>query len=257
MKNVILGTVTVFLMAACNSAIDNNNEEITHYESCAQLLDTTKMGLYYFVPFSDFEWINTSFEEKIAKRQLPADILQKMSSKQLLYQFACGEFAANMFVYNNVQYGFRKTADQLNMLKELINRKDVVQSLLKIGNGIDKTIIECGDCTVFFECLQRVLVQQESIENASNKEASQLLTLLSQWASFIESISQKDGYLNSLSAIYLGYCNIMIKDGYEPFVVSIKADDNYYWFVDYGCNLTIEIKELIDKHLTDYLDSKK
>ena len=202
--------------------------------SCEQLLDTTGLNLYPFVPFTDEEWRMMSYDYKLERRQIPADFLQEMTTKELFYQFVYTDLAKSITLYNTIQLWFMATAQQLNMLPELLNRPNTGFTLLNILQQIDLANIEGGNCRLFYDYLQIIAGQSEVINHMTDKDIDNYILLQMRCLEIIQRLSKSkpyywEGYQPSLSSITTGLGNAMIRYKFKPFMQLIEQDESGWW----------------------------
>jgi hypothetical protein len=86
-----------------------NKEEPMLPLTCENMFEANP-ELYPFIPFTEEEMKTLSYQEKLSRRQIPADILHQMTTKSLVYQFISCDLSGSMYLYNSVQTGFTAIA---------------------------------------------------------------------------------------------------------------------------------------------------
>jgi hypothetical protein len=228
MKRLLLFTSMLYMSCINNTLVfEDNVPDDNIYSGCEQLLDTTHLDLYPIIPFTDEEMKTLDYRIKLERRQIPEDVLQKMTTKALFYQFALCELSRNMYMYNSAQSGFMAVATQLNMLPELLNRTDAGPVLLKLLQGVELAEISEVDCIHLYECMQRVIAQKEIINEMTKDDIHQYVSLMMLHQEIIKDLSEMNdnySYPESLAAILYGLGNVMLRFEYEPFRLLMETD---------------------------------
>ena len=222
---------TIFLN--CEPVFDDGNY-FTNYE---EILDTTGLKLYPFVPFTEEEWKYSSyFDYKLPRRQIPEDFLRSMSTKALFYQFVYTDLSSDMSLWTSKQYGFEAVTIRLNMLPELLNRPDAGHVLLELLQKLDPSILgsDLSDCTWWDYCLQIIGSQNEVINNMTNEDICGYIHHQLRYYDIRRSL---DNYnIGSLSSLLFGLGNVMIRYEFEPFIQTLKrypATNELIWDTQY------------------------
>ena len=207
----------VMALVSCTNVSDGNND----YLSCEQLLDTTGLKLYPFVPFTDEEWISLPGEIKVERRQIPEDFLREMTTKELFYQVVYTDLSKSMGLFNTMQQGFEAVTQQLNMFPELLNRPDAGQVLLEFLQKVDPSKIDGLDCFWWDHCLQIILAQKEIINRMSDEDINQYIHQQLRCHETIRSLSKTNKnfeYPASAAILLFGLGNVLIRHEFEPFL---------------------------------------
>ncbi len=78
------------------------------------------------------EWGNLkNVTEKYEATQIPAEILVKMSTEELIETCQNYPLLVNLFLFNSLEAGFEQLKQNFNGFRELISRKDAGEKLLK------------------------------------------------------------------------------------------------------------------------------
>jgi hypothetical protein len=247
---------SLYITSCVNSTLDGNMINGSDgCLSCEQLLDTTGLDLYAFIPFTGEEMKTMDYPAKLERRQIPGDMLQKMSTKALFYQFALCELSRGMYVHNSAQAGFRAVSEQLNMLRQLLNRPDAGPVLLELLQGFDPSAIEGDDCFHLYECLQRTIAQTEIIATMTKSDISRYIQLEQRHQEAIKSLSGKNrlwSYPESLAAIAYGLGNVMLESGYEPFRALLNANRGISGLMEGGNLKDEQIVLLINNYISGF-----
>ena len=220
MKNII-SILIVISLVSCTKKPDGNND----YLSCEQLLDTTGLKLYSFVPFTDEEMRLTSADYKLDRRQIPEDFLREMTTKELFYQVVNTDLSKGMLVHNYRQQGFLSLTVQLNMLPELLNRTDAGHVLLELLQKVEPSKIDGLECFWWDYCLQIILAQKEIINGMTDKDIDQYIHQQLRCHDAIRSLSKTNKnfeYPASAAVLLFGLGNVMIRYQFEPFMQTIE-----------------------------------
>jgi hypothetical protein len=257
-KLLLLLFIGSILFVTCTQdTVDDNGA--TPCLSCEQLLDVTTLDLYPFISFTEEEMRTLDYDVKLELRQIPDDILQKMPTKAVFYQFVGCDLSKNMYLYNSAQSGFRAIVEQLNMLPELLNRLDAGHFLLGLLQQVDLSNIDGPDCFHLYECLQRIIAQPEIINAMTYDDVKKFIPLMMRHQETIGELAETNGnwnYPESLVAILFGLGNVMIKYEYEPFIHLLETDPGVNG-VMMGENLRNEqIGSLINNCITGFINDK-
>jgi len=115
MRHIAILFAVILFVSCTNDNMymsDNDND----YWSKEQLLNTSGLGLYPFVPFTEAEMRTLPYDVKLERRQIPESFLRNMSTKALFYQFVYTDLSKSMLMFNTMQQGFETVTGQLNML---------------------------------------------------------------------------------------------------------------------------------------------
>jgi hypothetical protein len=243
MKKILLFLGLILFASCTNNALDDNN--YTTYLTCEQLLDVTALNLYPFVSFTDEEMKTLNYSVKLERRQIPADILQGMTTKALFYQFVCCDLSRGMYTYNSAQAGFRAVVEQLNMLPELLNRTDAGNVLLGLLQQIKLSEIDEQDCFHLCESLHRIIAQMEVINTMTGNDIKNYISLMMQHQETIKALAKttdKWSYPESCGAILFGLGNVMIKYEYQPFIHLFETNQGINAFM---CGDNLRNEEIV------------
>ena len=223
MKNLIAVLIFLsFVSCSMNSMLDENND----CWNCEQLLNTTGLELYPFVPFTDEEMRLMSYDYKLDQRQIPEDFLREMTTKELFYQVVNTDLSKGMLLFNTGQQGFWAVTESLNMFPELLSRPDAGQVLLELLNKVDPSKIEGADCAWWYNCLQIILAQQEVINFLTNEDIDQYIHQQLRCHDAIRSLSKTNNpnweYPASAVELLFGLGNVMIRYNFEPFMQMLE-----------------------------------
>lgn len=225
------------------SGEDNYTPEASwDFWNCEQLLDTTGLKLYPFIPFTDeFGPGKSQFTELLAARQIPEDFLCKMSTKELFYQYVYCDLSGTMFLFNTYLQGFLSTT-RLNMLPELLNRSDVGHVLLELLQKVDPSnmvfdMSKRVNCFWWDHCLQIILAQPEVINSMTDEDIDQYIQQQIRIHDTIRSLSGTDQnwvYPSSVVVVLMGLGHVMVRYEYEPFMKTFGIqlsvlNELYYW----------------------------
>jgi len=219
MKNLFILMLLLCVSCASDMTVSENNSP---YWSSEQLLDVTGLRLYPFVPFTEEEWREMSYDDKLARRQIPEDFLHGMSTTELFYQYAFTDLSGSMFMSNIPYNAFRHSISQFNMLTELLNRPDVGAVILGLLEKIDINKIETKDIYFWYHYLQVIAAQPEVINSLTDAGIKSYIFHQLRCHDAIKLLSkvnnEKWTYPRSAEMIIMGFCNTMIISEYEPFI---------------------------------------
>jgi len=228
--------IIVVLFVSCKNNNDTpaiidfcccENEEyqmfVSDYWSCEQLLDTTGLKLYPFVPFTDDEWRQMSYDYKLERRQIPTDFLCKMTTKELFYQVAYTELSFRML---------NSPDKRLNMVTELLNRPNAGCTLIEILGHINPVHISDDgkiwpetSCWWMNHCLQIIAGQPEVINSMTDADIDnyivQQMRCLETHRNLCENSDDEYCYCENVYLILYGLGNVMIRYKFEPFIQSL------------------------------------
>jgi len=237
---VVIGTF------GCNKSNEYNDD----YWSCEQLIDTYGLELYPFVPFTDEEWRAMSYDYKVERRQIPQDYLHKMTTKELLYQYANTDLSQSIFLFNSLYFGFRASINQFNMLPELLNRPDAGKVIVEILKKVDITRIE-KDCYQWYCFLQMIAAQPEIINGMTDADIDKYIFYQKRCHDAIQELStinnERWAYPRSAELILIGFCNVMIRYEFKPFKQLLELNPNCEYCVSYDLIIDCIEKFIIRK----------
>ena len=231
--NNLLILLIVLLFASCANNVDNTNAQfdeqykVSDFLTCEQLHDASGLKLYPFIPFTDEEMRLKSYEYKLERRQIPKSYMQGMTTKELFYQFVCCDLSKSMGLFNSMQQGFEALTQQLNMLPELLNRRDAGSVLLKILQEADPSRIEGLDCFWWFDCIQIIAAQPEVINRMTDEEIDCYVQQQLSCQEKIRSLSVTNENWDcpeSLGTILFGLGNVMTQYKFEPFMQLLETN---------------------------------
>jgi hypothetical protein len=191
MKELLFFTVLILFTSCAQNALDRNITDNGNkkYLTCGQ--EAEDVNLYHFILFTDEEMRNLTYAEKLKRRQIPEDFLTKLTTEALFYQFVSCDLSPGMYLYNTAQVGFRRMVEQLNMLPELLNRRDAGSVFLTILQNVDVSNMDGIDCIYFYECLQRIIAQTEVINNMTERDINKYVRLMMHHQDSIKELSEK------------------------------------------------------------------
>jgi hypothetical protein len=202
------------------------SDESNDYWDEEQMFSTVGLNLYSFTPFTDEEWRDMSFADKLERRQIPEDFLRRMSTKELFYQYVHCDLSKNIFVFNTIQQGFESTK-QLNMLSELLNRPDAGDVLLTLLQKIDPGKIKSSDSHRFYFCLNIITAQQDIINRMTDEDIDNYIVQQMRCHDVIQKLSATDNnweYPASVKTLLFGLGNVMIRYEFNPFIQTLAKN---------------------------------
>jgi len=222
----------------CDPVFDESN----YFANCGEILDTTGLKLYQFVPFTDEEWWGLSFDEKLELRQIPEDFMRGMSTAELFYQFHYCDLPT-MFGHNTFQQDFENST-RLNMIQELVKRPDTGHNLLKILQKVDPSVIDMTkSCAWWYHTLLIIASQAEIINNMTDEDICNYIHQQLRAHDIIRKLSlSNDGfwegtYTGSVCMLIYGLGNVLIRYKYEPFIQTLyrhPVTDELIWVVTHS-----------------------
>ena len=125
--------------------------------------------------------------ERIKKMQIPDDVIDKLSTGELLT--ICLDFPYNIdiFFYDDFQKGFEILKKEFNGYEELMKRPDLYEVIITKGNSLQKEIervyqlseIERGEFSIKWFFFEMIVAQDEILLNFSeNTESTLMATIL-------------------------------------------------------------------------------
>jgi hypothetical protein len=237
--------------------MENNSKTYETGTDCRLLTDADDPGLYPFVPFTNEEWQNLNYRDKLERRQIPEDFLQKMKTEALFFQFAGCDLSPGIYLHNSLQAGFEAMTKQLNMLPELLNRTDAGHVLLVLLQKVELSKIGELGCLHFYECLQRIIAQPKVINNLSNDDVNKYISLMILHQQIIRDLSQKTdfwSYPESSAAILFGLGNLMLRFEYEPFMLLLETNSNVNGLMNGANPKDEQVVSLINNCITEFMN---
>jgi hypothetical protein len=230
----------------------------TDYLTCMNMPYNIELNLYPFVSLTDEEWKSPDYSEKLALRQIPADMLEKMTAMELVFQFVSCDMSRGMYLYNSSQEGFVAMTGQLNMLPELLSRSDAATVLIGLLQHVEPAEINGTDCLHLYECLQRIIAQREVVNRMTDDDMDKYITLVMRHQEKIIELSDANGkwsYPESLAAMMFGLGNIMLSNEYAPFLHLVETEPGISRFME-GDNLRDKrLVSLINDCITGFTES--
>lgn len=241
---------TILFYVSCKDDATNMTDKF----DCITMLDTAGLNLYQFNQYPPEQWKGMPYSEKIAQRQIPQDILTRMNNNALFMQFVNCDLAGDVLLYNSIQAGFRHSIESFNMLQELLSRNEIESFFLDKINIIDLSEINSNECHFFFLCLQMLSVQPEVINRINDSNKEEYIQSLLRQKEDIEQLAKNNPDWQipwSLTSVFIGFGNFMIKYNYRPFIALIESDESVKGFME-GDPLSNEVALLIDIHFTSF-----
>lgn len=265
MRNLMVLLVAVYFVS-CNNENNPTNDNIflncgnvfdagNYFTNCEEMLDTFGLKTYPFIPFTDEEWQETSYSDKLERRQIPEDFLHSMTTKALFYQVVYTDLSGSMGLYSNRQQGFESVTQQLNMLPELLNRPDAGHVLLELLQKVDMSKIQLDfsgevDCYWWYYCLQIIGAQMEVINRMTNEDICVYIHHQLRCHDIMQSLSD---YPANAALLLFGLGNVMIRYKFEPFLQTLDrhpATNEVIWDTQF-------IKEQYALQVIDYVKQFK
>jgi hypothetical protein len=261
-KLLFLFMASMLYMSCDNNAMNNHNDDSMYNDNeyaaglnCSQLQDTIGLDLYPFAPFTDEEMKTSAYSMRLERRQIPEDVLRGMTTKALFYQFVLCDLSPSMYLHNSAQAGFRATAEQLNMLPELLNRTDAGGVLLDLLQDVEITAVDGPACFHTYECMQRIIAQTEVINNMTEEDIDKYILLMMRHQETIRKLAEINdnwSYPESLAAILYGLGNVMLRFEYEPFCRLIETDAGVTALMKGDNLINVETVSLMNDCITNF-----
>lgn len=236
-QNQIISTLLLlFLLLACNKK-EEPLALVVDEKVCAQLTDTTGFNLYHYPYFSKEDWYNLSHVDKVKNRQLPEDLLKKMTMEQLFNNCMWWEdLAPDMLTFNSNQGGFRDAYyERFNGIQELYKREGIHLFLEAKVKGIDVNDMRSNKCWFYNHLLEYMYIQPECLVQYSKNETIRCLDVLFakvERYAYLTTVDSHNWGLYGLSQWMHGIGNIMIINEYKPFLDEMEKDVYLKSFMD-------------------------
>lgn len=173
---------------------------------------------YPINPLSD-EWKNLTYKEQLKAYNIPAEILEKISTEELVKTCLSYPEWRLINAYDNLQIGFANVIGLFNGFHELFKRNDAAKELIKVFEKLDPTAINTnwtplqkGIFSFQFTRIEMLLSHNEIIKKLDSNDINQLLDkAVSKYKSMRQLPDTYSLYdLSPLAGLYL---NILDKDG--------------------------------------------
>lgn len=228
-RNQIISTLfLLILLLSCNKK-DEPLDLVIDENVCSQLTDTTGFNLYHYQYFSKEDWYNLSHVDKVKNRQLPEELLKKMTMEQLFNNCMWWEdLAADMLLFNSNQGGFRAAYyGRFNGIQELYKREGIHLFLEEKVKNIDLKDITTNKCWFYNHILEYMYIQPECLVQYSKNETIRCMDVLfakTERRAYLTTIDSQKWGLYGLSQWMHGIGNIMIINEYKPFLDEMEKD---------------------------------
>lgn len=259
-RNPIISTLfLLILLLACGKGDD---PLVIDERICTQLTDTSGFSLYHYPYFSKEDWYNLSHDDKVKNRQLPDDVLKKLTMEQLFNQCMWWEdLARDILLFNSNQTGFRTAFyERFNGIQELYKREGIHIFLEKKVKNFDVVNISSGECWFYNHLLEYIYVQQECLVHYPKSEIVRCLDVLfakTDRYSYLTTIDpHKWGYYE-LSQWMIGISNVMIIHEYKPFLDEIEKDMELKSFLGGWIENTPNVIIKVSKFGTEFYNKMK
>jgi len=157
--------------------------------------------------------------KRIAALQIPEDSLAKISTEGLLETCLEFPYLYEIFFGNHAQHGFEVIKGKFNGLRELLQRPDLTNVLLKKYRNLTEDVkgirslrdAEQGNFTFRHFALEMMLAQDVVLEKMSTEQDQQLFLLCFEHQKIKQTYSDIFSYVNSLPT-YLLYAKKIMND---------------------------------------------
>lgn len=267
MKNK-LHIIFVFILAITLLNCRKNKESddlVINPKFCEQITDTTDLHLYYFQPFTEYEWKYMSREDKLKKRQLPAEVLKSLTLEELFNNCMWWDLAPDILLFSSYQQGFRVAYfNRFNGIQELYKREGVhlfLEEKLRVIDTKDMVTMKCG---FYNHLLEFMYVQNECLSQYPFNEIKNALSFMFDKAdrlSYLTTLDSVNYSSLSLSQWMLGIGNILIMYKYKPFLDELEKDLELKSFfegrINAKANVIIKVSEFGTAFYNDLKNKEK
>jgi len=118
----------------------------------------------------------------VAICQIPENIIQEISTLDLLIDCLNYPLFTDVFAFNNINTGFSKYLNDFNGFRELLNRSYVGTELINLYREANpenfrtkKTIMEMGDAVVYLSEMELIISYPKIIETLSEEEKKEII----------------------------------------------------------------------------------
>lgn len=189
---------------------------ITMYLLSAALLANAQEKLVWDYPVKPGteEWNQLSnHQEMIDICQIPIDILQNISTKDLLEICLNYPLKIDLYAYSTLEEGIRRTSSHFNGFKEFLQRKDNFSSLYaymkesKFNETVEskKSVLEKGEAIVMNSIVETFLSFNDVLQNSDQKQQDELIALSANRLRYKTQNKDKfSNYATTSSALLLG-----------------------------------------------------
>lgn len=255
LNHIIIAFFLVLVFLNCKKVNDEYDFDIDH-SFCSKLTDTTGMHIYYFQPFTEFEWKYESYKYKLQRRQIPEAILKSLSLDQLLLQCVWLDMTPEMLLYNSYQAGFISIYEHFNCVQELYKRKNIHYFLEKKLRTIDiKNMVDGEKCRLYNQFLEFCYIQEDCLSLYKKDEIKCCLDLIFtkvEHLAYLTKLEFPNYNSVDLSSWMLGISNILIIQEYKPFLEELENDAELRAFFDGRMNANKNVISKVTKYGTEY-----
>lgn len=225
---ITIALFLIFLFLSCSKK-EEPLPLVADENVCAQLTDTTGFNLYHYPYFSKEDWYNLSHEDKVKNRQLPEELLKRMTMEQLFNHCMWWEdLKGDMLLFNTNQQGFRAAYyGRFNGIQELYKREGIHLFLEAKVKDIDAKDLTTNNCWFYNHILEHIYVQPECLVQYSSNETIRCLDVLFaklERRAYLTTIDSKKWGFYALGRWAFGIGNIMIINEYKPFSDEMEKD---------------------------------
>ncbi len=178
------------------------------------------------------EWKSIEIRaDRVDACQIPKDILEKLSTDELLETCLNYPFIIDVFAYNDIQAGFLKLLSEFNGLQELINRQDFSLVVFKEYASMNPEDIvelktENAQSAFLFRLIYlEVLLAQDVVVNKTSEQDAR--NLLSECVSKYEIKQSSNEYYGMLSFTMLTQMTnkVLLKAKYGKDPSKMQSDE--------------------------------
>jgi hypothetical protein len=201
--------------------------------------------------------------EKQEVCQIPAAVLEKMTTKDLVQTCLNYPLYGDFMAYDNLQYGFEQMSARFNGLQELLHRKDIGVEILASYKNLDPgavdsswTSVERGAYAAQFYFMEMLLSQNMIL---GNLQRDGRLLLLAECIQKFQSKQKYPGLYSILSyqtlAAVMG--RILQMENYTPFIQRVSENDALKIMLDHCAVSNTELVFDILSHAEQYVNANK
>jgi len=232
MKTFFYPFLIILLFVACSRNEDippEEEEPVIEYDRCACMNMPRPDDSYnYQTFFNSEEWKNMTNEERHEFLEVPAEILEKMSTQavfQAMWEYPLGSFG--MFLSFKYQSTYNFYTDNYRAFKEFTKRDDAGQVLFErfvLLNPLAHLPLPCLE----FPVLEVSLSQYAFLSQLSHEQKRKVIEVC-----FKNDESRQKHRINVTNrpAIFLLLARVLASDKYTPFLEAIEGNVEFEYYL--------------------------
>lgn len=165
------------------------------------------------------EWKNMSVAERVDASEIPSDLIQKLSTDEIIMYNMNYNFICDMYLSNNMQIGFEQLREQYNGIDTILSRSDSSKRLIQLYKSIDLNELYKNDrySSMRMNYIEMLLAQDEILTSLTEDEAHELV--IACFAKAIQMYNMESGRFGISTTLYLGLRCLYEHDPYVKKII--------------------------------------